>query len=129
MDTRSKNSLTAMVACIGVLLATTAMAQSPPSPTTQGGMSMHHQMMYKMMGDMSQQMTGMANQMSKGELTPDQHKQMAQMMEKMSGMMHRMSGAEAMPAMNDPEQKKQMDEMRKQMDEMMSTSPMTPGTK
>jgi len=31
--------------------------------------------------------------------------------------------------MNEPEQKKQMDEMRKQMDEMMSESPMKPGAK
>jgi len=90
---------------------------------------MHHQMMQKMMKDMTQEMMGMTEQMSKGELTPDQRKQMAQRMEMMSGMMHRMSGVEAMPAMNDPEQEKQMDEMRKQMDKIMSKSPMKPGAK
>ncbi len=54
---------------------------------------------------------------------------MAQRMEMMSGTMQRMSGFEAMPAMNDPEQQKQMNGMRKKMDEMMSTSPVKSGTK
>ena len=44
-------------------------------------------------------------------------------------MMHRMSGFEAMPAMMEPGQQKQMDEMRKEMDEMMGSSAMKPGHK
>lgn len=129
MRNRPKLSMVAIIACLGVLLIAPAMAQSPPAASTQDGMSEHHRRMYKMMVDMTQQMTGMAEQMSRGDLAPDQRKQMAQKMEMMSGMMRRMSGFEAMPAMNDPEQKRQMDEMRKQMDEMMSTSPMKPATK
>lgn len=129
MSGKKKTSMKAIVACLGVLLAIPAIAQSPPPAATQDGMSTHHQRIYKMMKDMTQEMTGMTEQMARGELSPDQRKQMAQRMEVMSGMMRRMSGFEAMPAMNDPEQQKQMDEMRKQMDEMMSTSPMKPGTK
>lgn len=129
MSGKTKTSMTAMVACIGVLLAATAMAQSPPPAATQDGMSVHHQRLYKMMKDMTQEMTGMTEQMSRADVTPDQRKQMALRMEAMSGMMHRMSGFEAMPAMMAPEQQKQMDEMRKQMDEMMGSSAMKPGQK
>lgn len=129
MRKRTKSSTTAIITCLGLLLAAPAIAQAPPPAATHDGVSMHHQMMHKMMKDMAQEMMGMTEQMSKGELTPDQRKQMAQRMEMMSGMMHRMSGVEAMSAMSDPEQKKQMDEMRKQMDEMMSKSPMKPGAK
>jgi polyhydroxyalkanoate synthesis regulator protein len=129
MSGKTKTSVTAMVACLGVLLAVTAMAQSPPAATTQDGMSVHHQRLYKIMKDMTQEMTGMTELMSRSNLTPDQRKQMAQRMELMSGMMRRMSGFAAMPAMMDPEQQKQMDEMRKQMDEMMGSSAMKPGPK
>lgn len=111
MSRKAKTSMTAMATCLGVLLAATAMAQSPPSATTQDGMSVHHQRLYKMMKDMTLEMTGMTDQMSRVDVTPDQRKQMALRMEAMSGMMHRMSGVEAMPVMMDAEQKKQMDEM------------------
>ncbi|MBX9945997.1 MAG: hypothetical protein K2Y40_18125 [Reyranella sp.] len=126
MSGKTKTSMTAMVACLGMLLAATAMAQSPPPATTQGGASVHHQRLFMMMKDMTQEMTTMTEQMSRGELTPDQRKQMSLRIELMSGMMRRMSGFEAMPAMMDPEQQKQMDEMRKQMDEMMGSSSMKP---
>lgn len=129
MSGKTKTSIAAMVTCIGMLLAATAMAQSPPPAATQDGMSVHHQRLYKMMKDMTQEMTGMTEQMSRADVTPDQRKQMALRMEAMSGMMHRMSGFEAMPAMMEPEQQKQMDEMRKQMDEMMGSSAMKPGPK
>jgi len=78
---------------------------------------------------LTQEMTGMTEQMSRADVIPDQRKQMALRMEAMSGMMHRMSGFEAMPAMMEPEQQKQMHEMRTQMDEMMISSSMEPGPK
>lgn len=122
-------SRTVAVACLGVLLAATAMAQSSPSATMQDGVSVHHQRLYKMMKDMTQEMTDMTEQMARSDITPDQRRKMAHRMELMSGMMRRMSGFEAMPAMMEPEQQRQMDEMRKQMDEMMESSSMTPGLK
>ena len=129
MSGKTKASMVAIVTCLGVLLPATAMAQSSPPATTQDGVSVHHQRLFKMMKDMTQEMTTMTEQMSRGELTPDQRKQMALRMESMSGMMRRMSGFEAMPAMLDADQKKQMDEMRKQMDEMMGSSAMKPAPK
>lgn len=129
MSDNTKTSRTVVFACLGVLLAATAMAQSPPSATMQDGVSVHHQRLYKMMKDMTQEMMGMTEQMSRADVTPDQRKQMALRMEVMSGMMHRMSGFETMPAMMESEQQKQMDEMRKQMDEMMGSSAMKPGQK
>ena len=126
---KSAISMTVAISCLGVLVAAQAMAQSPPPAMTQDGVSVHHQRMFKMMKDMTLEMTGMTEQMSRTDTTPEQHKQMALRMESMSGMMRRMSGFEAMPAMSGPEQQKQMDEMRKQMDEMMGASSMKPATK
>ena len=129
MNRKTKTSMTAVAACLGVVLAAQAMAQSPPPAMTQDGVGTHHQRMFKMMSDMTLEMTGMTAQMSRSDTTPEQHKQMALRMESMSGMMRRMSGFEAMPAMSGPEQQKQMDEMRKQMDEMMGASSMKPAAK
>ena len=121
--------MTALVASLGLLLAVSAMAQTAPPASKHDGMSAHHQKMFQMMKDMTEEMTVMSEQMSQGDITSDQRKKMFLRMDVMSGMMHRMSGVEAAPAMSDPERKKQMDEMRKQMDEMMRTSPMKPATK
>ena len=85
----------------------------------QSGVSEHHQIIADMMKDMSQEMSKMAEQMSRGELTPEQRKHLGQRMEIMSKMMHRMSGLESRPAMKEPEMQQQLKQMRRQMDEMM----------
>ena len=86
-------------------------------------------MMYQMMKDMTDQMGQMTEQMSRGELTPEQRKQMTDRMGLMSTMMRRMSGLAGRPAMKDTEWQKQMDQMRKQMDMMMRAPRMAPGVK
>ena len=120
------NSIAAIVVCISVVAAMPASAQSSSGPTSQNGMSQHHRMQYQMMKDMTQEMGRMTEQMSKGELTPEQRKQMARRMALISTMMQRMSGLAARPAMRAPEWQKQMGEMRKQMDGMMSNPQMAP---
>ena len=72
-----------------------------------------------MMKVMSQEMSKVTEQMSRGEFTPEPRKHMGQRMERMSKMMHRMSGVESRPAMKEPEMAQQMNQMRRQMDEMM----------
>jgi hypothetical protein len=99
-----------------------AAAQSPTGPTWQDGVSQHHRMQYQIMKDMTDEMGLMTEQMSRGELTPEQRREMAKRMGTMSGMMRRMSGLGSRPAMTEAEQKKRMDQMRKQMDEMVHGS-------
>ena len=120
------HSIAAVVVCISAFAAMPASAQSSSGPTLQDGVSQHHRMQYQMMKDMTQEMARMTEQMSKGELTPEQRKQMAGRMALMSTMMQRMSGLAARPAMREPEWQKQMGEMRKQMDGMMNNPQMAP---
>ena len=126
MIMKIKNSIAAIVVCINVFAAMPASAQSSSGPTSQDGVSQHHRMQYQMMREMTQEIARMTEQMSKGELTPEQRKQMAERMALMSTMMQRMSGLAARPAMREPEWQKQMGEMRKQMDGMMSNPQMAP---
>jgi hypothetical protein len=122
-------SVMAIAVCLGIFVAVPAMAQSPTGPYWGGNVTEHHKMQYQMMKDMAQEMTRMTEQMSKGELTPEQRKQMAGRMALMSTMMRRMSGLAARPAMREPEWQKQMGEMRKNMDGMMRDPIVTPGAK
>ena len=117
-------SMTALLVFLGIAFATPVIAQSSAGAPQPGAVSQHHQMMYGMMKDMSQEMSKMADQMAGGELTAEQKKHMAQQMNRMSTMMHRMSGLQARPAMREPEMQKQMEQMRKQMDEMMGDAHM-----
>lgn len=89
-------------------------------------MTQHHQWIYRMMKDMTDQMGKMNELMLRGELTSNQRRQTAQRMRKMSTMMRRLSGLEARPAIGEGKWKKQTDQMRRQMDEMTADSSTAP---
>jgi uncharacterized membrane protein YdfJ with MMPL/SSD domain len=91
-------SMEVILICFGIFLATPASAQTSTVPTLQDGVSQHHRMQYQMMKDMTDQMGQMTEQMSRGELTPEQRKQMADRMGLMSTMMRLMSGLGSRPA-------------------------------
>ncbi len=107
-----------------VFAAAPISAQTSTVPTSQATMSQHHQRIYEMMKDMTQEMGRMTEQMSGAKLTPDQRLQMARRMERMSVMMRGLAGLEARPALSEPEWQRKMDRMRGQMDEMMRNSRM-----
>ena len=129
MIKRTAASRAAIVVCLAMVLIVPARAQPSTGPTWQDEVSQHHRMIYQMMKDMTEQMTAMTEQMSRGELTPEQRKQMADRMALMSTIMRRMSGLAARPAIKHAELQRQVDQMRKQMDEMVHESKTTPGTK
>ena len=116
------STMTAM-AFLGVVFAMPASAQYVAGTGQQATMTLHHQRVADVMKDMTQAMGTMTEQMSKGDITPDQRKQMAQRMDRMSRMMHLMSGLESRPAMKDAESQKQMGLMKKEMGEMMGGMP------
>ena len=76
-----------------------------------------------LMRDMSQQMNRMQEAMAKGDMSPGRRTRMQQQLKEMSEMMMRMAGLADRPSMNDPETKKQTDEMRRQMDALMRSKP------
>lgn len=114
--------------CAGVLLTTVVAAQSPTGPTVQDAVTRHHLRQYQLMKDMTQVMTAMTEQMSRGDVTDEQRKQMAQRMSMMSNLMRRMSGLEARHAMKEVEWERQMNAMRRQMDDMMREPIAKPAT-
>jgi hypothetical protein len=118
--------LMAMAGGLGMLGALPARAQTDRPAQQQADVSWHHQMLYRIMKDMTQEMGAMAEQMSRSDLTADQREQMGQRMKRTATMMERMSGLAARPAMANPESQRQMELMRKQMDEMMRDARMTP---
>jgi hypothetical protein len=118
-------SSVATAVCLSVIVTVPGLAQ--PTQPVPGEVSWHHQMMYKMMSDMTQEMSRMTEGMSRSERTPEQKKQMAQRMTRMATLMQRMSGLAGRPSMGDAQSQKQMEQMRKQMDEMMRDSGMTSG--
>ena len=125
-NTKVAATVTAIAVCLGVLAVTPTSAQTSTAPTSQDATSQHHQWIYRMMKDMTQEMTRMTEQMSGTELTPDQRSGMAQRMQRMSTMMRRLSGLAARPVMRDRDWRRQADQMRKQMDEMMGERRMKP---
>lgn len=126
MSSKSIALMTAIVVCFGVFVAAPARAQSSTGPYWGGSVTQHHQWIYRMMKDMTDQMGKMNGLMLRGELTPDQRRQTAQRMRQMSTMMRRLSGLEARPAIGEGKWKKQTDQMRRQMDEMTADSRTTP---
>jgi len=105
--------------CLAAFAAGPASAQQPgTAPTFKDTTSQHHQMLNQMMKDMTQQMAAMTDEMSRGELTPEQNKTMSERMAAMANVMRRMSGLGARPHMREGDWQKQMDQMRKQMDAM-----------
>ncbi len=109
----------ATAGCLAILAPAGACAQSGPAAPQRADVSWHHQMLYRIMKDMTQEMGEMAEQMARSDLTAEQRRQMGQRMERMATLMRRMAGLASRPAMANPESQKQMEEMRKQMDEMM----------
>ena len=118
MSKRSVVSMSALIVCLSVLLVPCSSAQTPAVPDSSAA-SIHHQRLYILMRDMSQEMGKMAEEMSHGALTPEQDKLMTERMKWMSTAMHRMTGFNAKYAMKEPEQDRQMTQMRKEMDSMM----------
>ena len=121
MGIKPAGLISVLVFFLGLFMAGTAGAQNGPGPDKT-----HHQRLYELMKDMSQEMSGMSEQMSHGDLTAAQGKQMSRKMKDMSFFMNRMSGLQARPAMADAESQKQTALMRKQMDEMMRAHAMNP---
>jgi Asp-tRNA(Asn)/Glu-tRNA(Gln) amidotransferase C subunit len=76
------------------------------------------QKMAEVMRDMSEEMSGIQQEMAKGELSPEMRKQMSRQLKDMAGMMQRMSALTDRPSMKGAEMEKQVEEMRKQMDQM-----------
>ena len=118
-----------VVAGVGILGVPAVKAQSTQPAPQQPDVSWHHQMLYRIMKDMTQEMGRMAEQMSRSDLTAGEREHIARRMQRMATMMERMSGLAARPAMADPQSQKQMEEMRKQMDEMVRDPRMTPASK
>lgn len=131
MISRRFISVASVAIWLGTLAAVSAEAETSGGSTFQDQTQTdpHHQRIYQMMKDMTQEMSRMTEQMSQGALTPDQQKQMARRMEFMSTMMHRLSDLEARPAIKHGDMDKQLNQMRKQMDDMMSSSKMAPAAK
>ena len=126
MSIKSVVSTSAIVVFFAMLAIVPAGAQ----PTQdKPSVSEHHQAQFQMMKDMSQEMSKMTDEMSRGGLTSEQNKKMAKRMEGMSTMMRRMTSFFSRPAMKEPEMQKQMAQMRKQMDSMMHDQSMPPKTK
>ena len=103
-----------------------AQAQSSTAPAWADSLSQHHQLQYKMMKDMTEEMTRMTEQMSRSDLKPDETKAMTERMSRMAKMMQFMSGLGARPAHTHAQLQKQMDQMRLQMNEMKKNSQMAP---
>jgi hypothetical protein len=78
---------------------------------------------------MTQEMARMTEQMSRGDLSPEDSKKMGEQMARMAKFMRFMSGLEARPAHSHAQLQKQMDQMRIQMNEMMSNSRMAPNAR
>ncbi len=129
MSLRMAFAVVAMLCGVATVGVMDAGAQSAPSAPKEAEVSWHHQMLYRIMKDMTEEMARMADEMSRGELTAKQRAQMGQRMERMATLMRRMSGLAARPAMTEPDAKKQMEDMRKQMDAMMRDTRMAPGAK
>ena len=102
---------------MAILVAAPALAQAPATPGPQTAVP-HHERIYQMMKDMTEQMGQMSDQMARGPLSLEQRKEMSRRMVRMSTMMRRLSGLEAGPALKENEWQRQMGQMRKQMDEM-----------
>ena len=126
MKLRTVTSIAALLAGLAMSISMVVTAQPIPSETQQTGVSDHHELQFRLMKDMSQVMSGMANEMSGGDLTSLQKQQMTQRMQRMSTMMDRMAGLNNRFAMNSVEMQKQMVQMQKQMEEMMRDMAPTP---
>ena len=126
MNKRMTMLIAAVVASVALLATVPASAQISANPIWQDIPHQYHQWLSQMMKDMTGQMGQMTEQMSRGDLSPEQRLQMAQQMGRMSMMMRRISSLVARPALKEADWQQKMQQMRKQMDEMMRDSRMTP---
>jgi hypothetical protein len=125
------------IAVPGLTLAQIAQESKGSASTGRPGYEQSQELnrykkMAEIMHEMTQEMSRMREQMAKGDMTADTHKQMSQRMKQMSRMMRRMSGLLDRPAMkgkDDLEMNRQMEEMRKQMDAMKADAPIAPAKK
>lgn len=112
----------AVAAGLGMLDAPRAWAQPAQAAAPRAEVSWHHQMLYRIIAEM-------AEQMSRGDLTGEQRMQVGERMERMATLMRRMSSLAARPAMANPESQKQMEAMGRETDAMMRHARMRPGAK
>lgn len=119
----------AIAILVGALTPLQGHAQSSSNAVSQDVVTQHHQLQYRMMKDMTDQMGQMTEQMSRAAPSSEESKKMGQQMGRMAKMMRFMSGLAARPAHTHAQLQKQMDQMRAQMDEMMRNSRMAPGAK
>jgi hypothetical protein len=127
-------TLTLAAVCLSVLLGVPAIAQSPVGPTVQDNEpNEHHRRIYRLMEDLTLEMSVMAQQMVHdelhGDLSPEQRQRMVERMAVMSRMMTRLSGLDAKPAISHGNLQKQIDQMRKQFGEMKSAPSMKPAAR
>ncbi|MDF2117837.1 hypothetical protein PY365_19845 [Roseiarcaceae bacterium H3SJ34-1] len=127
MITKMAFRIATLIVCLGPLAP--ANAQSSIGPTWNDTVSLHHQLQYRMMSEMTREMSQMTEQMVPGALTFEESTKMAKRMAFMSTMMRRMSGLEARPAHTHAQLQNQMDQMRRLMDEMTNNPRMAPGAK
>ena len=119
MNSRTITLIAALLVGLAMSITMAVSTQTMPSAIQKSGMSDHHEQQFRLMKDMAQVMSGMENEMSRGDLTALQKQQMIQRMQRMSTMMDRMAGLNNRPAMKSQEMQMQMVQMREQMDEMM----------
>ena len=130
MTMKTPSLISALIICLGISVAAPALAQSSTGAYRgSDDVSQHHQLQYQMMKDMTQEMSRMTEQMSRGDLTPQESKKMGDQMGRMAKMMRFMSGLASRPAHTHAQLQKQMDQMRRQMDEMKGNLQMAPGAK
>ena len=125
MNSFSKRAAQSALLAAAFATATVACAQSPTPPQTgpaaeASPMFQRHHAMAGIMKDMLQEMSGMQEDMTKGDLSPE----MAIKMKRMSQMMRRMSGWADRPTMKEPEMRRLAEEMCKQMQEMAKSRSM-----
>ena len=126
---KATSLIKAFIVCLGAFAAAPVNAQGSVAPTWSDAVSQHHQLQYRMMNEMTQQMAGMTEQMSRTDLSPAESKKMGEQMSRMAKMMHFMSGLAARPAHTHGQLERQMDQMRAQMVEMQANSLMTPAAR
>ena len=115
-------SIAVIAFCLGELSAAPPATAQPLVGSTfqeQNPTERHHQRIYQLLKDMTQEMTRMTEQMAQGPQSPEQRAQMARRMAFMSTIMRRVSGLEARPAIRHSDMDKQLGQMQKQMERML----------
>jgi hypothetical protein len=117
-----KTTLSATAVLIWLATGMLPAHAQPAALQSADSVSPHHQVIYRMMKDMTGEMALLTEQMSRGELRPDDRKKMAERLAVMGRLMRRLSGLAARPALKHADLQKQVDQMRKQMIELGGNS-------